>query len=159
MFDDLKRWICRERPLLAPSSPSEVALGYVDRQWQPLTELRADATLHLDNNPSELERGHQVVGRKNWLFCASDNGAHGNATLVPLLASCRMHGVEPWAYLRDVLTILPWWSKAHALALAPSSWEKTRQPPETGKLLEDCRLFGRASGHGADDAHGTPAGT
>lgn len=151
VLDDLKKWIARERPKLKAPSLIEVALGYVDRQWTALTRFLDDATLRLDNNPSELELRHQVVGRKNWLFCATDGGAHWNAVVVSLIASCRMHDVEPWAYLRDVLTLLPSWSQNRALELAPSDWRKTLEQPEVSKLLENCRLLGRRSGHSNDD--------
>jgi transposase len=75
--------------------PIEVALGYFERQWVPLTRFLDDARVRLDNNPSELELRHEVIGRHNWLFCASDDGADWNATAVSLIASCRIHDIEP----------------------------------------------------------------
>ena len=99
--------------------------------------------LRLDNNLSELELRREKVGAKNWLFCGSDDGAHWNATAVSLIASCQLHGIEPWTYLRDVLTLLPAWSTKKVLALAPKYWNETRQKPETQQLLGSLRLLGR----------------
>ncbi|MGE0787781.1 MAG: transposase, partial [Sandaracinaceae bacterium] len=81
-----------------------------------------DGRLPLDNNVSERELRRQAVGRKNWIFLGSDDGGHVNATFTSLLASCRMVGVEPWAYLRDLLCLLPRWSRHQILELAPASW-------------------------------------
>ena len=70
----------------------------------------------------------EKVGAKNWLCCGSDDGAHWNATAVSLIASCQLHGIEPWAYLRDVLTLLPSWPATRVLAFSPKHWSETRQP-------------------------------
>ena len=86
------------------------------------------------------------------MFVGSDSGAAANATAVSLIASCAMHGVEPWVYLRDVLTILPAWKNARVIELAPHQWRKTREQPETKRLLEAQRLMGRNVDHGEDDA-------
>jgi len=55
-----------------------------------------DGSLPMHNNISELNLRRQVVGRRNWLFCGSEDGAEINTILVSLLASCRMHRIEPW---------------------------------------------------------------
>jgi len=85
----------------------------------------------------------QVVGRANWTFCGSDEGAEWNAIATSLVASCKLHGIEPWAYLRDVLTLLPSWPKHAALELAPKFWNETRQQPQTQQRLANARLLGR----------------
>ena len=119
-----------------PHSPMETALGYVERQWTPLTRFLHDGTLRLDNNPSELALRHQKVGENNWIFCATDVGAEWNATVVSPIASCRMHDVEPYAYLRDVLSLLPAWTHTRTLELAPANWKETAQRPEVQEQLK-----------------------
>ncbi len=111
---------------LAPPSSSPWATSSVSGS---LTRFLEDGRIRLDNNPSELELRHEAVGRKNWLFCATDNGAEWNATVVSLIASCRMHDIEPWAYLRDVLTLLPVWLKSQVIELAPAFWRATLARP------------------------------
>lgn len=136
VLEKLMAWIQRERPGCVPHSPMETALGYIERQWTPLRRFLDDGTLRLDNNPSELALRHQKVGENNWIFCATDGGAEWNATVVSLIASCRMHDVEPYAYLRDVLTLLPAWPQTRALELAPANWKQTVQRPEIQEQLK-----------------------
>jgi hypothetical protein len=64
---------------------------------------------------------------------------------VSLVASCQMHSIEPWAYLRDVLTLLPSWPKQRALELAPKNWQSTLARPETQERLAELRLLNRAA--------------
>jgi len=132
----LSDWIKRERPRCAPHSPMETALGYLERQWTPLTRFLDDGVLRLDNNPSELALRHQKIGENNWIFCATDGGAEWNATVVSLIASCRMHDVEPYAYLRDVLSLLPAWPHTRALELAPANWSETAKRPDVREQLK-----------------------
>ena len=150
MLDDLQKWVRQERQLVDAGTAIELALGYLERQWVPLTRFLEDGRIRLDNNPSELELRHEAVGRKNWLFCATDNGAEWNATVVSLIASCRMHDIEPWAYLRDVLTLLPVWLKSQVIELAPAYWRTTLARPETQRLLADLSLLGRDGAHHAN---------
>jgi hypothetical protein len=141
VLDDFLAWIRQERPKLVPHSPIEVAMGYIERQWVGLTRFLDDGGLRLDNNPSELALRHQKVGQKNWLFCATDGGAEWNAVVVSLLASCRMHAIEPLAYLRDLLILLPAWPKSRVLELAPANWRETLEKPETQEKLKGLRLI------------------
>lgn len=143
VLDDLQKWVRQERQLVDKGTVIELALGYLERQWVPLTRFLEDGRIRLDNNPSELELRHEAVGRKNWLFCATDNGAEWNAVVVSLIASCRMHDIEPWAYLRDVLTLLPSWRQTQVIELAPSNWRATLARPETQRLLAELSLIGR----------------
>jgi len=102
---------------------------------------------------AELELRREKVGAKNWLYCGSDDGAHWNAVVVSLVASCQLHGIEPWAYLRDVLTLLPSWPAKRALALAPKYWNETRQQPETEQRLAALRVLGRNDTSHASEAN------
>lgn len=141
VLDDFLAWIRQERLKLIPHSPIEVAMGYIERQWVGLTRFLDDGALRLDNNPSELALRHQKVGQKNWLFCATDGGAEWNAVVVSLLSSCRMHGIEPLAYLRDLLILLPSWPKSRVLELAPANWRETLEKPETQQKLKGLQLI------------------
>ena len=103
------------------------------------------------NNLAEAELRREKLGANNWLYCGSDDGAHWNSVVVSLVASCQLHGIEPWAYLRDVLTLLPAWPVTRALELSPKHWNETRQKPETQQLLGSLRLLGRDDpSHAAD---------
>ena len=119
---------------LEPRSPLARALGYVDRHWLPLTRFLDDARLRLDNNPSELELRRLVIGRKNWLFVGSDDTAPVTCTFVSLIASSKLHGLDPEAYLRDLFRILPSWPRHRVLELAPKYWAATRARLDLAQL-------------------------
>jgi len=152
VIDKLYAWIATERPKILNEAPIAKAMNYLVNHRVPLTRFLDNGLLRLDNNPSELELRREKVGAHNWLFCGSDDGAHWNATVVSLVASCQLHGIEPWAYLRDVLTLLPSWPAKGVLALAPKYWNQTRQQPDTQQRLQALRLLGRN-----DASHATEA--
>ena len=87
-----------------PKSPMGQAIAYVLNQWDALCVYATDGDLAIDNNLAENALRRVAIGRKNWLFCGSDNGGHTAAVLFSLIATCQRHDVEPFAYLRDVLT-------------------------------------------------------
>ncbi|OFV89400.1 MAG: hypothetical protein A3J75_00425 [Acidobacteria bacterium RBG_16_68_9] len=151
VIDKLYAWVAAERPKVGDGTPIAKAMNYLVNHRVPLTRFLADGMLRLDNNLSELELRREKVGAHNWLYCGSDDGAHWNATAVSLVASCQLHGIEPWAYLRDVLTLLPSWPANRVLALAPKYWNETRQQPKTQQRLASLRLLGRNDVSHAED--------
>jgi transposase len=64
-----------------------------------------------------------VTGRKNWLFCGSDVGGERAAILYSLVATCKAHGIDPWAYLRDVLERIPTHPNRRRAELLPPQWK------------------------------------
>jgi hypothetical protein len=62
----------------------------------------------------------EAVGRKNWIFIGNDDAGEVNACFASLLASCQLHGIEPWGYLRDLFCVLPSWPARRVLQLAPA---------------------------------------
>lgn len=67
-----------------------------------------------------------------------------DASFVSLLASCRLHDIEPWGYLRDLFCLLPSWPRRHVLELAPVSWRQTVERAEVQQRLAGD-IFRRAS--------------
>ena len=76
-----------------------------------------------------------MIGRKNWLFVGTDDAATVNTTFVSLLASCALHRLEPWAYLRDLFCLLPGWPQRRVLELAPAHWAQTCEQEDTQQRL------------------------
>ena len=99
-------------------------MRYALNQRQALSRFLDDGRLPIHNNFSERELRREAVGRKNWLFLGSDDAGDVNATFVSLLASCQLHGHEPWAYLRDLFCLLPSWPDKRVLELAPAYWAR-----------------------------------
>jgi hypothetical protein len=129
-------WCDAEWPDLLEDTPLHAGVRYARNQRDGLQRFLSDGRLPLDNNISERELRRQAVGRKNWLFVGSDDGAETNAVFTSLLASCRMHKVEPWAYLRDLLCLLPEWPRHRLLELAPAYWADTETGDEAKQLLQ-----------------------
>ena len=102
------------------------ALGYVVRQKEALLRVLLDGRLILDNNRSERELRRIAVGRKAWLFVGSDDHATAAGHIFSLIASARLHGLDPEAYLRDLFRVLAHWPKGRYLELAPKYWAATR---------------------------------
>lgn len=129
------RWARKELRGVEQNTPIHLALGYLCRQRRALTRFLKDGRLRLDTNPAELGLRREVVGRRNWVFCGSDHGAVANTIAVSLIASCELHGIEPWAYLRDVLLLLPGWSQLRVLELSPKHWRATAARPGVSERL------------------------
>jgi hypothetical protein len=75
--------------------------------WPALGVYLTDGRLTLDNGPAEQAIRPLAVGRKNWLHLGGDGALRPTAVLLSVTASVRRHGLNPWAYLKDVLTELP----------------------------------------------------
>lgn len=110
------------------------ALGYVCRQRGPLTRFYDDGRLKLDNNASERELRRVAVGRKAWMFVGSDDHAQAAGNLMTLIASARLHRLDPEAYLRDLFRVLPHWPRERFLELCPRDWAQTRARLDPAEL-------------------------
>lgn len=128
--------LCREHEAGAlEGTPLAAAIRYSLNQEGALRRFLSDGRLPATNNISERMARRQAIGRGNWLFIGSEDGAAVNTTFATLIASCHMHGIEPEAYLRDLLCLLPTWPKSRVLELAPCNWQQTRQQPDAQQRL------------------------
>jgi transposase len=111
-----------------PKSPLAQASAYALKRWTALTRCLDNGALPLDNNASERALRGICVGRKNYLFAGSDTGAERAAVLYTVVGTCALNGVEPWAYLRDVLAKLSsGWKASRIDELLPSAWAANHQ--------------------------------
>ena len=83
--------------------------------------------LAIDNNVSEREMKRIAIGRKNWLSIGSPRGGQTAAVLFSFTSTCHRLGVEPWAYLQDVLTRLPTTPAGQIAGLLPDHWQAACQ--------------------------------
>jgi len=102
------------------------ALGYCIRHKAALMRFLDDGRLEATNNGSERELRRIATGRHAWLFVGSDDHAQAAGHLFSLVASARLHKLDPEQYLRDVLRVLPHWPRERYLELAPKYWLATR---------------------------------
>ena len=136
LVDEFFAWCDAEALKVLDETPISKAIQYARNQREALQQFLTDGRVPIDNNVSERALRRQAVGRKNWLFVGSDDGGGVNATLVSLLASCEMHGIEPYAYLRDLLCLVPSWPQTRVLELAPANWKVTSARPEVVAQLD-----------------------
>src|SRR5512135_2028910 len=131
LLEELKAWMMSTRERLDRKSETAKALSYVLNRWTQLTRYLDDGRLEIDNNPAERALRAIAIGRKNWLFAGADVGAERAAALYTLIETAKLNGLNPEAYLRDVIAriadhkvsrigeLLPWnWAKAPTQAAA-----------------------------------------
>ena len=102
------------------------ALGYCLRQADALGAFLADGRLRLDNNLSEGQLRKVVRIRDASLFAGSSEHAEAAGHILSLIASARMHDLDPELYLRDLIRVLPHWPRDRYLELAAKYWAHTR---------------------------------
>lgn len=125
--DAFEKWILRELETALPKSPLGKALGYASRQWKALTCFLQAGDIPIDNGRSERALRGVAVGRKNWAFAGSDAGGQRAATIYSLIATCQRHGIDSFAYFRDLLQRLPGLPESRLHELTPLAWKAERE--------------------------------
>lgn len=118
----LGEWLEQLRAKVLPKSPLGQAIGYAQNQWQALNVYLTDGNLRIDNNVAENALRGTAVGRKNWLFWGSETGGRTAAVLTSFTATCKRHGINPWLYLKELLTRLPACPPDQLPTLLPDTW-------------------------------------
>jgi hypothetical protein len=129
-LEQFKAWLTSQQaehggPVL-PKSATGQAITYALNQWDALCVYTTDGDLAPDNNASENALRRVAIGRKNWLFCGSDNGGHTAAVLFTFIATCQRNKVEPLAYLRDLLARIATTPVSQLDQLMPHRWQAAR---------------------------------
>jgi transposase len=102
-----KTWLDDLAPKVLPGSFTGKAIAYAQNQWDYLIRYASNGLAPIDNNVLERDIRPFVTGRKSWLFSDTVAGAKASAVIYSLVLTCRASGVEPYAWLRHVLTELP----------------------------------------------------
>ena len=113
-----------ERQGLLPSNPFTKALAYARARRVELSVFLADPDVPIDTN--HLERNLRAIplGRKNWLFCWTELGAKHVGIVQSLLVTCRLHGIDPYTYLVDVLQRVGEHPASRVAELTPRLWKQ-----------------------------------
>ncbi len=137
-------WCDEQSTKVLDQTPISKAIGYSRNQRKALERFLEDGRLPMHNNFSENQLRRIALGRKNWIFVGNDEGGEVHASFVSLLASCQLHSIEPFAYLRDLFCLLPSWPVRRVLELAPAYWKQTLQNEDTQQRLA-ANIFRKAS--------------
>ena len=141
LMESFFEWVEQARATAHGRDLATKALGYAFNQQQQLLRVLEDGRLPLDNTRSERSLRKIVVGRKNWMFYGSDTHAESAAAVFSIIASCRLHALDPQQYLDEVLRLLPYWPKERYLELAPNRWASTRAKLRADELAAPMGAF------------------
>jgi len=114
----------RDANALLPTSPYTRAVNYAMERENALRVFLDDPSVHPDTNHLEREIRPIAVGRKNWLFCTTETGANELGWVQSLLLTCRLHEVDPFAYLVDVLQRVQIHPASRVRELTPRLWKE-----------------------------------
>ena len=126
LVDDLEQWMRSERARLSRHAEVAKAMDYMLKRWPAFTRFLGDGRICLSNNAAERALRGIALGRRSWLFAGSDRGGERAAAMYTLIATAKLNGIGPQAWLADVLRriadhpasrldqLLPWHWKARA---------------------------------------------
>ena len=106
IINDLGKWMHRERNMVLPKSLIGKAIEYCTKLWASLMTYLEDGNFHIDNNAIENKIRPVALGRKNYLFAGSHNGAQRTAMFYSFFANCKLNNVNPDKWLNKVLEVI-----------------------------------------------------
>jgi transposase len=122
LWEEMRQWLHLERRLVMDGGAAAKAIDYTLTHWAALTRHLDDGAVALDNNHLERQIKPWAMGRKAWMFVGSELAGQRAAIVMSLVQSARMNGLDPWAYLRDVLERLPTQPNSRIEELLPHRW-------------------------------------
>jgi transposase len=124
ILKQLKDWMTEEYVKVLPKSPIGQAMAYSLPRWNKLSTYANDPLLNIDNNPVENAIRPVAIGRKNYLFAGSHDAAQRAAMVYSLFATCRLHNINPYDWLKDILERMHVYSTSNIANLLPQNWKK-----------------------------------
>ena len=123
VLQSLGTWMKEAYLKALPKSTIGKALGYSIQRWPELMLYATDGKLNIDNNPVENQVRPVAIGRKNYLFAGSHDAAKRSAMLYSLMGTCKLHGINPFIWLRDVLQRINNHPINKITELLPQNWQ------------------------------------
>lgn len=121
------QWMQQEYIKVPPKSTIAQALQYSIGRWKALSTYTTNGKLKIDNNPVENSIRPVAIGRKNYLFAGSHEAAQRSAMLYALLGTCKLHDLNPFIWLKDILKRLPTHHINKIEELLPQNWTPTQK--------------------------------
>lgn len=128
ILNRLKKYLMRMADL-PPKSLTGEAVNYALSQWELLEVYLDHGLVEIDNNLVENAIRPTALGRKNWLFIGAETAGWRSAVIYTIIQSCKAHGVEPYAYLKDVLERLPSMTNHQIPGITPRAWANAQRTP------------------------------
>lgn len=130
ILNELHQWMLGANKTLLPSAAISEAIGYSLARWDRLCHYTSDGMLNPDNNPVERSIRPVAVGRKNYLFAGSHKGAQRLALIYGLIGTCKLNNVNPYDWLKDVLSKINSWPINRVHELLPHNWKPSQPAAE-----------------------------
>ena len=102
-FDELDERMRTKRAQLSRHAETAKTMDYILKRWPAFTRFLADGRICLSNNAAERALRGIALGRRSWLFAGSDRGGERAAAMYTLIATAKLNGIDPQAWLDDVL--------------------------------------------------------
>lgn len=118
-LEALHGWLIKQRCRTADGSALAKAIDYSTKRWEALARYLDDGRSPIDNNPIENAIRPICLGKKNWLFAGSERAGRRAAAIQSLLATAKLNGIEPLAWLKETLEKLPAWPNSRIDELLP----------------------------------------
>jgi len=115
-------WLTGQRSRLTSGTRTANAIDYALKRWEALVRYVDDGRIPIDNNWVENQIRPWALGRKNWLFAGSERSGQRAANVMTLIQSAKINGIDPQAYLRDVLERMPTVRQSDLATLLPHNW-------------------------------------
>ena len=126
IVEELETWMRQERRKLSSGNPLAKAMHYSLKRWQALTRFLDDGRICMSNNAAERALRGIAVGRRNWTFAGSDSGGRRAAAIYTLIETAKLNGVDPRAWLADVLGRIADHPANRIAELLPWNWKLAR---------------------------------
>jgi transposase len=123
LLTEFETWLRDQRAKLSSKSETARAIDYSLKRWTALTRFLDDGRLCISNNAAERALRGIAVGRHNWTFAGSDEGGRRAAAIYTLIETAKLNGVDPQAWLADVLARLPDHPAKRVVELLPWNWQ------------------------------------
>jgi len=127
VLTEMKEWLITRMQVLNPTNPVYKAAQYTLKLWPGLIHYTTDGRLAIDNNEAKNAIRPSAIGKKNFMFFGSHEGGERAAMLYTFMGTCKKQGVNPAAWLKDILLRLPYFKKYQSLKeLLPQNWVITK---------------------------------
>jgi transposase len=133
LVTELETWMRESRGKLSRHNPVAKAMDYMLTRWETFTRFLTDGRICLTNNAAERAVRGIALGRKSWLFAGSDRGGDRAAAMYSLIYTAKLNGVDPRAWLADVLARIADLPASRLHELLPWNWRKAREDTAAAK--------------------------
>jgi transposase len=138
LIEALETWLRQQRGRVSAKSETAKAINYSLNQWAALIRFLDDGRICLSNNAAERGLRGAAIGRVNWMFAGSDEGARRAAAVYTLIETCKLNDIDPQAWLAHVLAKLPDHPAKRVDELLPWNWKTAREAAKREPAIPDA---------------------